>query len=78
MNAWDKQVDRVFNDLMGQASGRLYQQISGQSQEKPLVQQRVEQVMALAARGDKSGVERLIRSWPAAEARQVQAALERR
>ncbi|MFJ8017409.1 hypothetical protein [Streptomyces sp. NPDC096339] len=76
MNAWDKQVEKVFNGLVRQAVAYVGKQIGGQA--KSLVQQRADQVMALAARGDKAGLDRLIRSWPTAEARQVQAEIERR
>ncbi|MEW1639281.1 hypothetical protein AB0469_35155 [Streptomyces sp. NPDC093801] len=73
MNAWDKQVDNVFNGLVRQAAAHISKQIGGS-----LVQQRADQIMALAARGDRARLEQLIRSWPAAEAPQVQAEIERR
>ncbi|MFH8894260.1 hypothetical protein ACWGHI_12590 [Streptomyces sp. NPDC054912] len=73
--SWEKQVEDVFNGLARQAAAQAYKQISGKGS---VVQQRADQVLALAARGDKSGLDRLIRSWPVAEARQVQAEIERR
>ncbi|WP_331735203.1 hypothetical protein OG590_39990 (plasmid) [Streptomyces goshikiensis] len=77
MNAWDKQVESVFN-LARQAVAHVNKQIGGKPQARSLVQQRADQVMSLAKRGDKAGLDQLIRSWPTAEARQVQAEIERR
>ncbi|MFD5881974.1 hypothetical protein [Streptomyces yangpuensis] len=78
MSTWDKHVDSVFNSLVRQAAAHLNEQIGGAPQAKSLVQQRADQVMTLAASGDKAGLEGLIRFWPTAEAQQVQAEIESR
>ncbi|MGW3060622.1 hypothetical protein ACWC98_32475 [Streptomyces goshikiensis] len=78
MNAWDKQVDSVFNGLVRQAAAHVNKAVAGKPQAKSPVKQRADQVMALAASGDKAGLERLIRSWPTSDARKVQAEIERR
>ncbi|MFJ7209495.1 hypothetical protein ACIQWR_38940 [Streptomyces sp. NPDC098789] len=78
MDAWEKQVANVASLLVGRASAQVARQSGGQSQGRSLVEQRAGQLMALAAEGDRPGMDRLLRSWPESGIRQVVAELERR
>ncbi|WP_405531531.1 hypothetical protein OG592_27100 [Streptomyces avidinii] len=66
-------VTAVLRNLIGQAEAQL-----GKPRTKTPTQQKADQLYALAVRGDRAGMDRLIRSWPENVAREVVALLEKR
>lgn len=64
-------VTSVLRNLLGQAEAQI-------GKPKTPNQQKAQQLYALAVRGDRAGMDRLIRSWPKSVAREVVSLLEKR